>query len=303
VTNVVIHVISSVVLFGVLYRMTAALGRSGFVAALFAVHPLHVESVAWIAERKDVLSTLFWMLTVWAYLDYVARPRVRRMVVVMLLFACGLMAKPMVVTLPFVLLLLDYWPLHRVQTGTRATWVPLIREKVPLFALAISSSILTVLVQKDAGAVVSLDQLPLEYRIGNAAVSYLAYVHDMVWPTRLAVFYPFIAPPRTFVIASLLTIFAAAGVSWRAAWRFPYLPIGFLWYLGTLLPVIGIIQAGGQARADRFTYVPLIGLFIVIAWGIADIGRALRFPEFALRTAGGIVIALCVAVSDTQVKY
>lgn len=303
ITSVVIHLASSVVLFGVLYRMTAALGRSAFVTGLFALHPLHVESVAWIAERKDVLSTLFWMLTVWAYLDYAARPRLRRMVVVMLLFACGLMAKPMVVTLPFVLLLLDYWPLRRAQAGTRATWVPLIREKLPLFALAIASSIVTVLVQRDAGAVVSLGQLPLEYRIGNAAVSYLAYVRDMLWPTRLAVFYPFIAPPPTLVIASLLTITVVVGLAWSAAPRFPYLPVGFLWYVVTLLPVIGIIQAGGQARADRFTYVPLLGLFVVIAWGIADIGRALRVPKFVLRAAGGIVVALCAAVTVVQVRY
>jgi tetratricopeptide (TPR) repeat protein len=303
VTSVAIHVASSIVLFGVLYRMTAALGRSAFVGALFALHPLHVESVAWIAERKDVLSTLFWMLTVWAYLDYAAHPRLRRMVGVMLLFACGLMAKPMVVTLPFVLLLLDYWPLRRAQAGARATWVSLVREKLPLFALAIASSIVTVLVQRDAGAVVSLDQLPLEYRIGNAAVSYLVYVRDMLWPIRLAVFYPFIAPPSSLVVASLLTIAVAAVLAWRAASRFPYLLVGFLWYTVTLLPVIGIIQAGGQARADRFTYVPLIGLFIVIAWGVVDIGRALRLSEFVLRTAGGAVVALCTAVTVVQVKY
>ena len=304
VTSLVIHVASSVLLFGVLHRMTAAPGRSAFVAALFALHPLHVESVAWVAERKDVLSTFFWMLTVWAYLAYVERPRWRRLVVVMLLFACGLMAKPMVVTLPFVLLLLDYWPLGRVRAaGQASAWMPLVREKIPLFALAVVSSVITVLVQRDAGAVVSLDALPLGTRAGNAAVSYLAYVRDMLWPSRLAVFYPFVAQPLLTVAMAAVTIAVAAVIAWRTAPRLPYLRVGLLWYVGTLLPVIGLIQAGGQARADRFTYVPLIGLFIVVAWGIADIGRALRAPKIALQVAGGLVIVACAAMTTKQVGY
>ena len=302
--SVAMHVASAVLLFGALNRMTGTPGRSAFVAGLFALHPLRVESVAWIAERKDVLSTLFWMLTVWLYLDYVTLPRRRRMAAVMIAFAGALMSKPMVVTLPFVLLLLDYWPLRRaVLTGPARAWWPLIREKLPLFALAIGGSIVTLVMQRDAGAVVSLERLPLNQRFANAVVSYVLYLRDMIWPAKLAVFYPFVAPSFGVLLFAALFLIASAIVAWRLRTRIPYMLVGLLWYLSSLLPVIGIIQAGGQGRADRFTYVPMIGIFIVVAWGIAELAKTLRLPKVLLPIAAVATLAACVAITARQLSY
>jgi len=270
-TNVILHGFAGLVLFFALGRMTGRFWCSGLVAGLFLVHPLHVESVAWVAERKDVLSGLFWMLGMWAYVRYAERPCLVRYAWVVLFFVLGLLSKPMVVTFPFVLLLLDYWPLGRMAGDIRGTFGRLLYEKMPLFVLSAVGSIITFLVQKDGEAVASLRHLPFADRLGNAAVSCAGYLVKMVWPFNLAVFYPH---PGTwpvwevflaFLLILLMTVFVL--MQFR---RRPYLLIGWLWYLGTLVPVIGLVQVGAQAMADRYTYLPLIGVFIMVAWGSGD---------------------------------
>jgi Tfp pilus assembly protein PilF len=310
-TNLLLHLANTLLLFGLLNRMTGALWRSAFVAAAFALHPLHVESVAWIAERKDVLSTFFWMLTMAAYLRYVNRPGVSRYLLTLVTFALGLMAKPMLVTLPFVLLLLDYWPLGRFQKGqpTKDTRRPrrktlrtpsqwhvfyhLIREKIPFFALAALSSVVTFIVQQKFAAVATTRQFPLTGRIANAFISYLAYIRKMIWPSRLAMFYPY--PHRTnlmgqAIVSALLLIFISIVIIWMARRR-RYLLTGWLWYLGTLVPVIGLVQVGDQALADRYSYIPLTGLFIIIAWGLPDLLAKWRFRKIALAVSAIAVLS------------
>ncbi|MBT3183176.1 MAG: tetratricopeptide repeat protein [Nitrospina sp.] len=283
-TNLLIHIANALLLFTVLLRMTGALWQSGFVAALFALHPFNVESVAWAAERKNVLSTLFWLLTTWAYIRYTEKPTVKKYGWVALFLALGLMSKPMLVTLPFVLLLLDYWPLKRWKADDQVGASPprqsqnqtslsfLILEKVPLLALAVGSSITTFIVQRAGGAVQSADVFPLQERVINAFVSYLSYLQKTVWPSGLSVFYahPGNALPvwKGLVSAALLVVFTAWVI--RVARRLPYLAVGWFWYLGTLIPVIGVVQVGAQAMADRYAYVPLIGIFIIAAWGLPD---------------------------------
>ena len=270
--NVAFHAANSLLLLFVLWKMTGALWRSALVAGLFAVHPLHVESVAWVAERKDVLSTFFWLLAMWAYYEYAKRPppRVGRYVLVLVLFGLGLAAKPMVVTFPCVLLLLDVWPLRRAEIGKSppAVWLRLVYEKVPFFALAVVSSILTFRAQRAAGAVESLTRLPLSVRWENAIVSYWNYVAKLAWPGGMGLLYPY---PKTLAVTTVLAALAAliaisAFVVWEARAR-PYLLVGWLWFLGTLVPVIGIIQVGKQPMADRYSYVPSIGLFVAVVWG------------------------------------
>jgi len=237
---------------------------------------------------------------------------------VLLLFALGLMAKPMLVTLPLVLLLLDVWPLDRVSLGTdlpgrspfavlrqqRTVWFHLVREKLPLLALALASSIVTLVVQQQWGAVRPLDALPLSLRMANALVSYVAYIGKMLWPTRLAAFYPYPASvPGWWVVGSLAVVIGVSVVAMRAARRHPYLPMGWLWYLGTLVPVIGLIQVGSQSLADRYTYVPLIGLFLMVAWGIPDLLARCRYRSITVPTAAGLVLLACAMTARTQVKY
>jgi protein O-mannosyl-transferase len=303
-TNLLLHMVNTILLFEVLRRMTGALGRSAFVAGLFAVHPLHVESVAWIAERKDVLSTLFWMLTLGAYVRYVREARLRRYWIVLLTFALALMAKPMVVTLPFVLLLLDYWPLRRLELGStqRSSWGNLVWEKWPLFALAAASSIVTLVAQQRGGAVAGLSRVPLDLRLENAMVSYVTYIFKMFWPARLAVFYPYSPPSGWWVIGSMLILLGVSAVAIWAARRHPYLLVGWLWYLGTLVPVIGLVQVGDQPRADRYTYIPLIGLFIMIAWGASHLLSGWSHRPILL-PAALIVIAVCSITAHGQVQY
>lgn len=294
--NVVIHAANSALLFAALNRMTGAPGRSAFVAAVFAVHPLHVESVAWIAERKDVLSTFFWMAALYFYGVYARDRRFRTMVVVTALFAAGLLAKPMILTLPFVLLLLDYWPLKRVSFDSTGSVFPLIREKLPLFALAIASVGVTLLSQRGSAGVVALEALSPAARIGNAVVSYAVYLRDAVWPFRLAAFYPFVQPSLAAVISAGVLVVAITVAVIRYRRSHPFLPVGWLWYIGTLVPVIGILQAGDQGRADRFTYVPLIGVAIAVAWLAVDLVHRLGFPKRALTlAASAIVVALAFA--------
>jgi Flp pilus assembly protein TadD len=309
VTNVLLHIASSLLLFGFFYRVTRAAGRGAFVAGVFALHPLHVESVAWVSERKDVLGGLFWMLTLWAYLEYVKRPRAGRYLLVVVIFALGLMAKPMLVTLPFVLLLLDVWPLERVTVSSAADEADdvlvdrLVFEKIPLLALAAAACIVTVLVQRGGPAFASLDAVPVRLRVENALTSYVAYIGKMLWPTHLAALYPF---PRTLAASWLVvSIVILSGVSLVVIWagrRRRYLAVGWLWYLVTLVPMIGLIQVGSQKMADRYTYVPLIGLTIMVAWGVPDLWSARALPRALLPAASLVVLLACAIAARTQVE-
>jgi tetratricopeptide (TPR) repeat protein len=305
ITNVVFHVIDSLLLFGVLLRMTAKWKPAAFVAALFAVHPLHVESVAWIAERRDVLSTFFLLLTIWAYISYTRQPRLHRYLLMFFFFVLGLLSKPMLVTLPVLLLLLDIWPLHRLQLerGQGGRWLRLGLEKLPMLAVAIVGGIVTIVKTQNRGGIESFDSIPLSLRTANAAVSYVVYIRDMVWPVNLAAFYPYGLLPAWEVTGSVLVLIAiSAFAAWNAR-RHSYLLVGWLWYLVTLGPVIGLIQAGGQARADRFTYVPLVGLFIIAAWGIPELTGRWQYRRAALTAAAGIVICGCAIAARRQVQY
>jgi Flp pilus assembly protein TadD len=291
-TNVCIHVLATLLLYAVLRRITSARWPSAMVAALFALHPLHVESVAWIAERKDVLSAFFWMVTLWAYAKYVARPGPLRYALTLLAFCLGLMAKPMVVTLPLVMILLDYWPFAR---GLR------IREKLPFLGLSAAVSVVTYLVHREVAAVVSLDSLPIGPRIENALVSYAIYVGKVFWPTRLAVFYPYPAGSLVWpAILAGLGLAAVTAAALRAARQRPYLLVGWLWYLVTLAPVIGLIQAGRQARADRYMYIPMIGLSIALVWGAWEILQPR--PRWGAAIALGIAAA-CATLTRAQAGY
>lgn len=267
-TNVVLHTIAVVLLFLVLKQMTGATWRSAFVAALFAIHPLRVESVVWISERKDVLSAVFFMLTLGAYVRYARLPTVGRYLTMLILFALGLMSKPMLVTLPILLFVLDYWPLSRFAGGLSSK--RLILEKIPLLILSAAAGVATLLVQRSSLAIV--EQLPLVSRIGNGLVSCVIYMKQMIWPARLAVFYPHPGdqlPVWEIALAIvLLGIVSAGGITLRHKW--PYLVTGWFWYLIMLLPVIGLVQVGSQAHADRYTYLPQIGLYVLLAWGITD---------------------------------
>ena len=317
-TNLFFHIANTLLLFLIFHRMTKAPWQSAFVAALFAIHPLHVESVAWVAERKDVLSTLFWMLTMGAYLLYVERPRALRYLAVVAFFALGLMAKPMLVTLPFVLLLLDFWPLERFvlksaapgskePAGLNYHWAsirPLLWEKTPLFCLAVISSIMAYITQQQGGAVIPGEVLPPGDRVANAFVSFIFYIDKMVWPRDLALLYPH---PRVWpiwlVVGAALPIVAATFMVILRAKRFPYLALGWLWYLGTLVPVIGLVQVGSHAMADRYTYIPLIGLFIIVSWGIPDILKGWRHRKEAFAALSAMSLFCLAAVTWTQVGY
>ena len=290
-TNVLLHTVAVLLLFAVLREMTGALWRSAFVAAVFAIHPLHVESVAWVAERKDVLSAVFFMLTLGAYVRYARAPSIARYLAVAALLALGLMSKPMLVTLPFVLLLLDYWPLKRFAPATpvesKAKWLDwwerqsrklsgLILEKIPLIALSAISGIVTFLAQRQALG--WTEDLPVSLRFNNAVVTYIAYIWQMLWPVKLAVFYPHPEnrlPLWEIVLAlAVLIAITVAGIVLRR--KRPYFITGWLWYLGMLVPVIGVIQVGWQGRADRYTHLPQIGLYVSAAWAVADLSASWR---------------------------
>jgi tetratricopeptide (TPR) repeat protein len=307
-----LHLANTLLLFLLLRKMTQQTWRSGFVAFLFALHPLHVESVAWISERKDVLSTLFWMLTLWAYRGYAQRGGPYRYLLALFAFVLGLMAKPMLVTLPFVLLLLDYWPLDRLQfkqgaaepdntAGSRPERTSLFYlfwEKAPFFVITGVFSTVTFITQSRVGAVESLQVLPITARITNGIFSYADYICKMIWPNHLAVIYPHLGTTvpiwQTAALGSLLT--AISVVVFRYGVRYRYLAVGWLWYLGTLVPVIGIVQVGNQGMADRYTYVPLIGLFVIIAWGVPDLLARWQYDKIFLAVATGLlcpVLMLC----------
>jgi tetratricopeptide (TPR) repeat protein len=295
-TNVLLHTVAVVLLFLGLQQMTGALWRSAFVAALFAIHPLHVESVAWVAERKDVLSGVFFMLTMIAYVHYARAPSIWRYLTVLLVFALGLMSKPMLVTLPFVLLLLDYWPLRRITAqpsniGRRL--LTLLAEKIPLLVLSAGSCLITFVVQKRA--IGAIPPLPFTWRMQNALASYVIYVWKALWPTRLAVFYPHLNNTLPIwevglAIVFLLAITVAVIVCRRQR---PYLFTGWFWYLGMLIPVIGFVQVGEQGYADRYTYLPHIGLFILAVWLAAELTAVRRSrSRIAVITALAIIVGL-----------
>ena len=303
-TSVVLHVVATLLLFGVLRTATGAPSASAFVAMAFAFHPLRVESVAWISERKDVLSACFWMLTLAAYVRWARRPTPAGYALVVVAFVLGLLAKPMLVSLPVALLLLDYWPLRRLPAVPRARAVlPLVVEKLPLFLLAMLSAAVTFYAQRAGGAVMALDKVPLSARLANAAVAIWRYIGAIAWPSGLAIYYPY----RTWSAWSAWTaagaLVVASGLAVRAAPRHPYVLAGWLWYLVTLLPVIGIVQVGAQSMADRFTYLPQIGISIVIAWGAAEALRGWRRGPVVLAAAAAGLAVAWLAVSARQVGY
>lgn len=316
--NVFFHAANGVLLFLALEAMTGYRARSAVVALLFTVHPLHVESVAWVAERKDVLSTTFWMLAMAAYASYARNPSKARYALVALAFALGLTAKPMLVTLPFVLLLLDFWPLGRVSDavlgrapgvsgGGAAGRAPLTRldvEKIPLVILSALSSAVTFYAQAKGGSVRTLDEIPICARVANSVVSYAMYLAKTFVPMNLAAFYPF--PPRIEPAAVIVSGAALALVSALAAlwWKKrPYLATGWLWYLGTLVPVIGLVQVGKQSMADRYTYVPLVGVFVMLTWGLADLAGGGARAKKAKTAAAVAVVGLCMVLTYRQVGY
>jgi protein O-mannosyl-transferase len=298
-TNVILHTISVLLLFLVLKQMTGAFWQSAFVAGVFAIHPLHVESVAWIAERKDVLSAVFFMLTLAAYARYARAPSAPRYLLVALFFAFGLMSKPMLVTLPFVLLLLDYWPLGRLggqksEVGSRLR--KLITEKIPLFALSALSCIATLFAQGPS----AIDQLPFLWRLNNTFVSYVTYIWQMLWPARLAVFYPHpnVSLPLVEVTVGIAFLVGVSLLVIYLRRTKPYLVTGWFWYLGMLIPVIGLVQVGEQAHADRYTYLPQVGLYIMIAWTVGDL-----LSQSTLRVRGALIgVAAALAIVSLGVR-
>ena len=315
-TNLWFHIANTLILFISLKLMTGQLWPSAFVAALFALHPLHVESVAWISERKDVLSTFFWMLTMLSYAWYVKRPYYKegagilRYLCALLCFLLGLMSKPMLVTVPFVLLLLDYWPLRRFsdegfnsagEKGNRSITRALIWEKVPFLVLSTTLSISTIISGK--ATLSSLEALSIKVRLFNAAVSYVKYLWMMIWPFNLSVIYPHPGEvPGGLFASALLILVGILALALKTARQAPYFITGWLWYIGTLVPVIGITQSGSQALADRFTYIPLVGIFIIIAWGAPNLLPVRRYKNLALGLAGLILLIFFTVVTWFQLK-
>ena len=321
-TNVLLHAANTFLLFVVLARMTGGLWASGFVAAVFGLHPLHIESVAWVAERKDVLSTLFWLLTMWAYVRYAQKPKLLWYLLALVLFTLGLMAKPMLVTLPFVLLLLDYWPLERLrfrkvvaeddlqdgdtQTDNgRTPILYLLLEKIPFLVITAISSYVTFTVQRKGGAMPGMEMLGLRSRVENAIVSYVTYILKMIWPSRLGVLYPHPAgglSTTNVVVCGAVLLLVTVCFILLIRWR-KYPAVGWFWYVGTLVPVIGLIQVGVQSRADRYTYVPLTGLFIIFAWGIPELFRKWQYRKVVLGLFAGAVIAAMIVATSVQLKH
>jgi len=321
-TSVLLHAANAALVFLLLQGLTGAVWRSAAAAALFGIHPAHVESVAWVSERKDVLSTFFLLLTLLAYLQYVRTlgpPDSRRKFwfrLTLALFVMGLMSKPMLVTLPFLLLLLDYWPLARVSrplgdvgapaTAEQSTWRQLVVEKTPFFLAAAISCVVTYIVQNQGGAMRSMADLPLSARIANALVAYSRYLAELFFPARLSVYYPYPAnghwPGWQVALAALsLGFVSLPAIAVRR--KRPYLTIGWLWFLGTLVPVIGLVQVGVQSMADRYTYIPSIGAFLALVWGVAELlGEGRRYRPFAWALAA-VVSVICLPLTWRQIGY
>lgn len=308
-TSLIFHVINTLLLFVLLKKMTGFTRRSAVVAAFFALHPLHVESVAWISERKDVLSAFFWILASFAYLRYVKSKSKAAYIGVVVLFALGLMSKPMVITLPFVLLLLDYWPLNRINHAGSTTGEfvrlnkGLVIEKIPLFLLTIASSLVTFFVQQQSGAVRSFEQFSLGARLANTPVAYVEYLKKTFVPTNLSVFYPHPGDDfsMAWVIGSIVILIAITVAVFVFRRRYPYLIMGWLWYVGTLVPVIGLVQVGLQSMADRYTYIPLIGIFIMIVWLATEL-LPYKNKGTVHFVAGISVILIYLFMCSSQVK-
>jgi hypothetical protein len=319
-TNLLFHIANTLLLFLLLNKLTGAIWRSFFVAALFAWHPLHVESVAWASERKDVLSAFFWMLTLLAYSRFADLSKVQLAApersdggspkskvfyaLALVFFACGLMSKPMVVTLPFVLLLLDFWPLERFPPSAFRfpLFFRLLVEKIPFFALSLASCLVTYSVQ--SGALWSSNSLTFHFRAANAVMSYVRYISKIFWPTDLALIYPY---PHYWpfagvvVVAGLLAMLSVIFI--LQAKKFPYLPVGWFWFLGTLIPTIGLVQVGVQSMADRYTYLPSIGIFILAVWGINDLLNLQPQKIKIAALAGSVVLIGCLICTSLQLKY
>lgn len=314
-TNLFFHLLNTLLLFMVFKRMTDRHWESFMVAALFAVHPLHVESVAWISERKDVLSTFFWLLTIGFYAWYAKQPSVKRYVPVFFIYLLGIMSKPIVVTLPFALLLIDYWPLNRLDISqisknnsaadeNKTSLLFLVLEKVPLFLLSALSSIITFRFQKYIGDAPSPDIYPLISRVSNALVSYVKYICKLFFPIDLSILYPYLEHiPEWQIIFASLFLLAFTSLVIKAGIRYKFLPVGWFWYLGTLVPVIGLVRVGAQAMADRYMYIPSIGLFLMLVWGIATLLRSWRFKIPFIGVVSAMVLCLLALMAFMQVRH
>jgi len=304
-TSVILHIANSILLFLVFKRMTGALWKSAFIAAMFSLHPLNVDSVAWIAERKNVLSTFFWMLTMLTYVFYAEQPKAYRYLLILLAFAFGLLAKPMLVTLPFVLLLLDYWPLGRFRYPSISSIFRLITEKIPFFVLSAASTYFSISTLQGFGEVISMEMRPMELRVANALVSYVSYIEKMIWPQDLAVHYPY--PDMLPIWKTLCTGVLLASVSLLvllAMKRKPYLFVGWLWFFGTFVPVTGLMQVGiWPAMADRWAYIPLIGLFIMVAWGVPEFVAKWRHKNRVIVLIAAIFLLNLTALTILQLQY
>ena len=306
--NVFYHIASAVLLFCLLQDATRKIWRSLIVAALFALHPINVESVAWAAERKSVLSMLFFMLTLLTYQWYVRHRTLSRYLVILTAFEVGLLAKPQIVTLPFVLLLWDIWPLSRWPdnlAGSAApnSWLGFAVKKIPLFLLAGISSVMTMRAQRDAGAVGSLAVYPLNLRIENALVAYVRYLADLFWPARLAVLYPYLSSIPTRQVAGAVLVLLGVTATVVVSRGRPYLAVGWFWYLGTLVPMIGLVQVGLAARADRYMYLPSIGVFLLVVWAVGDWVGERMVPRATAGASAAIVLCLLAIVSWRQIGY
>lgn len=312
-TNLTLHVVNVFLLFIVLSFATRAAKESFAVALLFAIHPLNVESVAWVAERKNLLSTAFFLLAIGAYCLYARKLEKRWYALALLLFLCGLASKPMVITLPFVLLLLDYWPLQRVSqtpfhqsssSVSERSWPRLVLEKLPFFLLSAASAVVTIFAQKSGGAMKPLAEMPFGVRVENAICAYAEYFLKVLWPSSMAVHYPH--PGNTIALWKLLAaaafLIVISAFVWRTASGRPYLLVGWCWFLGTLVPVIGLIQVGNQAIADRYMYIPIIGLLILLVWGVVDVLRDKASQRVQL-AVGGIIVAALLLVTHRQIGY
>lgn len=338
-SSVLLHIANTLLVLLIFSRMTGLFWQSFFLAALFALHPLHVESVAWVAERKDVLSTFFLLLTIWCYSRYAEHPNRARYLAMLLFFILGILSKPMVVTLPFILLLLDFWPLKRFQlkavlaapqglakvdnrtpaistsklsdelsmttpVGPSQSFVYLIREKIPLFVLSAAACVVTLIAQHSSGTIRSLEVLPFTARVANALISYVTYIAQMIYPLRLAVFYPYAANIQWWKVAGACCILIAISyIAWKTAFKHPYILFGWLWYLGTLFPVIGIVQVGAQAMADRYTYVPLIGLFVFVIWTAFDVAENWCYGTAAISAGTMVILSAVTILSWVQISY
>lgn len=320
--NLLIHILNTLLLFQILKRSTVSLWQSAFISALFAIHPLHVEPVAWISSRKDVLSTFFWMLTMLAYIHYAERPGINRYLLVLLSLSMGLMSKAMLVTIPFILLLFDYWPLKRlnfkrysgkdcsltnespIKYLRRSSTVQLLLEKFPFFLISIFSIVLTLIARRYLEVLPSFEPWSLKIRIANALISYVSYISKMLWPLQLSVYYPHPGmPPWWKIVGAILFLGFVSFLVVKAARQHPYLPVGWFWYIAALVPVIGFVQIGSHTMADRYTYVPLIGLFIILSWGFHNLFGNWRYRKIILVLIASFVLLYSANFTRKQLVY